>query len=461
MACVAMFAPACAVHKPMNKPATSHGAQCDALIGKLEFHIHKAKTRDAQYAVVEGYPLYRVDRLLEALVQDVQTTEQRLEWLRLAAENSVESYLVEFHNLPPERKTQFPSGDDIAATLRDCAWQQTAQLQQPNKWENFKAKVVVPSEYYVGRRFLGLYPLTNLAMKAGIAQWQSETRELFNHNVADTSHYQRWRLNTAQKTVGEIQTNALGMPVPTKEQWQALANNFAPEWVLETLGDYDIPGQPLAKGQFKDDSVVYWQQGYGRVHGELLPQISYVIWFSERPKTDALDILGGKLDGLVWRVTLKQEASGAWEPLIYDSIHPCGCYHLFFPTPKFEHCAVDDTRESAFVPQAAPESSFAIWVQSATHYLRRLQSADKLEAKPYRLAPLNTLRYAQQEQSRLFDSAGIVRETARLERVLLWTSGLESPGAMRQWGNHATAFSGERYFDEVDLFDQEFCLVNP
>jgi hypothetical protein len=34
--------------------------------------------------------------------------------------------------------------------------------------------------------------------------------------------------------------------------------------------------------------------------------------------------------------------------------------------------------------------------------------------------------------------------------------GIASPGAMRQWGRHATAFIGRRHFDDPRLFDQRF-----
>jgi len=36
------------------------------------------------------------------------------------------------------------------------------------------------------------------------------------------------------------------------------------------------------------------------------------------------------------------------EPLVYDSIHPCGCYHLFFPTRS----------RNAFVPASLTRHEF-------------------------------------------------------------------------------------------------------
>ena len=89
--------------------------------------------------------------------------------------------------------------------------------------------------------------------------------------------------------------------------------------------------------------------------GEPALQLVYTIWFPARPKKNPLDIVGGRLDGLVWRVTLAPDGT----PQVYDSIHPCGCYHLFFPAPGVERKPLpedrpEDIRETATVPQPAP-----------------------------------------------------------------------------------------------------------
>jgi hypothetical protein len=62
----------------------------------------------------------------------------------------------------------------------------------------------------------------------------------------------------------------------------------------------------------------------------LLLQLVYTLSFPERPARGVVDFLAGRLDGVTWRVTLAPDG----EPLVYDSIHPCGCYHVFFPTPR-------------------------------------------------------------------------------------------------------------------------------
>jgi hypothetical protein len=39
--------------------------------------------------------------------------------------------------------------------------------------------------------------------------------------------------------------------------------------------------------------------------------------------------------------------------------------------------------------------------------------------------------------------------------------GIESAGAMRQWGRHATAFVGRRHFDEAQLIERYFAPAPP
>ena len=39
--------------------------------------------------------------------------------------------------------------------------------------------------------------------------------------------------------------------------------------------------------------------------------------------------------------------------------------------------------------------------------------------------------------------------------------GVLGPGAMRQWGRHATAFVGRRHFDDPWLLERYFTLTKP
>ena len=59
----------------------------------------------------------------------------------------------------------------------------------------------------------------------------------------------------------------------------------------------------------------------------------------------------------------------------------------------------------------------------------------------------------------LFLSDGIVPGSERGERYFFWPMGIPQPGAMRQWGHHATAFVGRRHFDDPDILERYFELT--
>ena len=56
---------------------------------------------------------------------------------------------------------------------------------------------------------------------------------------------------------------------------------------------------------------------------------------------------------------------------------------------------------------------------------------------------------------------GIVPGTERGERLLFWPMGIDSPGAMRQWGRQPTAFVGRMHFDDARLIEERFELKAP
>jgi len=77
----------------------------------------------------------------------------------------------------------------------------------------------------------------------------------------------------------------------------------------------------------------------------------------------------------------------------------------------------------------------------------------------YSLADYNQLRslpYSRDNRRSIFNQNSIVPESERLERFILWTTGVLSPGAMRQWGRHAVAFVGRRNFDDPFFMDRMF-----
>ena len=84
-------------------------------------------------------------------------------------------------------------------------------------------------------------------------------------------------------------------------------------------------------------------------------------------------------------------------------------------------------------------------------------------ANSYRYADDDALRSLAAGEGRrsLFGEDGIVAASSRLERFLFWPMGVPNPGALRQWGRHATAFVGRRHFDDPDLMEKSFRDISP
>jgi hypothetical protein len=206
---------------------------------------------------------------------------------------------------------------------------------------------------------------------------------------------------------------------------------------------------------------VYGHPAWTRYEDRVLLQLVYTLWFPERPPQSEGDPLAGKLDGITWRVTLAPDG----EPLVYDAIHPCGCYHQFFPTPRAtERPGPGGMEEWMFSPQSLPRIADGerplVRIATGTHHIERVgvvhgtDSLVRYELRPY--GELRSLiRYAGGRAS-VFGEDGLVPGTERAERLVFWPMGIASAGAMRQWGRQATAFVGRRHFDDADLFEKRF-----
>lgn len=272
--------------------------------------------------------------------------------------------------------------------------------------------------------------------------------------------------------------NPLDVPDLRSEQLLRLAETFAPDFLVDVTSDADRIGHPVwladgVPGIDPDDPVAFVRLDHAWLDGEVVAQLVYQIWFAARPRAGTFDLLGGALDGLVWRVTLGADGRA----LVYDTIHPCGCYHFFFPMPGIVRKAqpqdeASDVRETIEVPQIAPTlgqgERMTVALASGSHYVAGLAASSEIgRAWPewrYRLAidptipdaALRSLPDPAGGRRSLYGPDGLVAGSERGERWLLWPMGIASPGAMRQWGRHPTAFVGRRHFDDPYLIDGAF-----
>jgi len=336
----------------------------------------------------------------------------------------------------------------------------------------------VADSYITANRIAGVYPISNWFVKRGINRLQEKIKQTFS--LATKSSIANATLETyAPKEVpgiGEEEisqllmagtVNALAMPSFNKQDKETLFSYFAPVWELDQVSEDDHIGSPYWRANQKlgintSDSVVYQYLSYTRLDGQVLLQFNYIIWFPARPATSGVDILAGHLDGITWRVTVSTDG----KILMYDSMHNCGCYHMFFPISETGVSRLTQSRgeESILVPQQVAMLQTGqrvhLRIASGSHYIEAVTNKPvNSRHYTYRFDDYNELRSLAGVDGKhlsMFGVNGIVPGTSRKERWLLWPMGVEDAGAMRQWGHHATAFIGRRHFDDADLLERYF-----
>ena len=478
---------------PAPPPLSSHlqsasdqERTCAQLFENLDAKVRESGVQDAQAARLSGYPYLRADRFLASFTGMSLDDTAFDDWVSRMQHLARQGWNVELATLPPrfslsDRSPQILGGgrDSLAQDIAACGGRlRDIDLSTRAGRERLRERVRVPSDYVTWERVLGLYPLTALVFAHGIDRWHEETLRTFTQPVSELPVRGRLLrfvpLQRPQPTAAEIAAilersarNPLAIPDPDGHDKELLFTAFAPAFEVDAAGPDDLIGGPrwTADPVAQIDTarpVVYRLISHTRFHGKVLLQLNYVIWFPARPRSSGLDLLGGHIDGLVWRVTLGADGL----PLAYDSIHNCGCYHLFFPTSRLRpKPPPQKLEESAFVPQQAPSlaqpQGLTLYLASGTHYLERVLAGSVRQAQTvaYDFSDYDELRSLPLPgggRRSLFGEDGIVPGTERGERWLFWPMGVPDPGAMRQWGHHATAFVGRRHFDDPDLLERYF-----
>jgi hypothetical protein len=439
----------------------------------LDRAIDEAGVRDAQHARVAGFPYLRVDRTLAALRERAAQSSPALNaYAERLGELDFEARAHEIANLPRERierKFALQRTRDCGRLLREL------DLARPQARAAMLQGARVPDEYSLAGRVVGLYPLTRLAFARGIRRWEEETTESFKSEKSDSGvRYAppsgNWLPRRAVAGVlARANFDPLRQPQLSERDFASLAEIYAPSFEIAISGEHDRFGELRWRRGAQVPEVnaaelaVYVHPAYTRYGERLLLQLVYTIWFPERPPRGAVDFLAGHLDGIIWRVTLAPDG----EPLVYDSIHPCGCYHLFFPTPRARpRPAPDALEEWAFVPHSLPrvgeEERPVVRLASGTHYIEGVslvRGPDSLTRYVFHAYDeLRSLPRLDGGRASAFGPDGLIAGTERLERLFFWPTGVPSAGAMRQWGRHATAFVGRRHFDDADLIERRFEL---
>ena len=497
-----------------TRPAAplSEAAVCADWVDKLDAVTRQAGVSDGGSHRLPDYPFLRSDRFLASFGDEAAyNTAAFGAWVGRLAELDRDARDAELSNLPlqflPLLITDDAAGKQrIQATTQACAGLAVGVLLQSAPMATapgrrlLAAQAQVDDDYSVAKRALGLYPLTRVLFFAGVQRWQQSTAEKFAAKAPSQATPVK-RYSPASEPVPAAQIaeayarrkpDALGIPRLSPLDAALLLRAYAPDLHIETRGSYDRfgalqwgsdsmpsdavpPGSAQAPSVLTDQPVVYQRIAHTRYQNQTLLQLVYSVWFPERPRASSIDLFSGQLDSVVLRLTLAPDGT----PWLYDSIHSCGCYHLFFPTssarpltpPSTGASSTPEPIEWAFIPATLPAlkpgQRMTLHLESQTHYvkgLRPLVAAADGPPTPYALlddAALRTLPVSgalRGNTRSAFWPNGIVPGTERGERALFWPMGIDSPGAMRQWGRQPTAFVGRRHFDDARLMELRFEL---
>ena len=481
-----LSATGCATQQPPQRDHLDSGndrlAECARWFAALDEAVSRSSVNDIAARRVVGFPYLRIDRFLAAMKDSAQSDRQiYLAWVERMRALDADGRRVEIANLPATMIDDMAIGgrDELVLRSEDCAGELlSADSSDLNAEAELYRRAFVPDDYSKFKRALGLYELTRLPFYAGVRAWQDRASQTFadarqgkppahpmlRYVPPDIPVYSRREVS---KILARASKHPLGLPQLTDRERDRLFATYAPIFEVETSGDPDRIGRLYWSSATTPQvdvsrAVVYRRLGYTRVENRTLLQLVYTAWMPERPKEGSFDLLGGHLDGIVWRVTLAPNG----EPVLFDSIHPCGCYHMFFPTPRLEPLPAPlHTLEWSFTPTTLPtipeNSRLKVSVQTRTHYLRDVSPGDSTDGTEYRFAEydeLRTLPLPGGGSRSIFGPDGLIAGTERGERFLFWPMGIASAGAMRQSGTQATAFVGRRHFDDADILEKRFRL---
>lgn len=476
----ALLLTGCATHpaRPMRFGDSGPAGNCADFFASLDRQIASAGVTDSGDCRVKDYPYLRTNRFLASFRKDAMDRHAFTAWVDHMQALDQAARRHEIANLPTTDSPAPASADTKNAligrvvTCGDLLKAEDFQGADP-RIEELQELVDVPDEYSLLRRTLGLYPLFRVFVSMGVDKWHADARETFSTQSPSGWPAIRYapekfvELPSSRQIMERTRPDALGIPVYAPVDLQALFRIYAPVWEVQILDEHDRIGAPFwrFKGELGINTghpLTYTLLSFTRFGKNILTQLNYIVWFPSRPKDNVLDIYGGFLDGINYRITLDNHGA----PLLYEIIHNCGCWYMAFPTKKLHVREKNDYAESPLILQTLeinPASELmTISMKSRTHAVQHLYPMARepqSETSFYTLADYEQLRSLSRDKdgrAGMFDPDGVAIGSQRLERFIFWPTGVLSPGAMRQWGRQAVAFVGTRHFDDPFFMDKLF-----
>lgn len=450
--------------------------RCATFFALLDEHLVKENTVDGGYARVKHFPYLRVDRFIASFAGEVDDDNALHAWIDRMQALDRSARVSEIANLSNATVSSMQIVGGRQALLKrvaECGDRlRQNDLAAADSRRHLRERVKVPDDYIVSRRALGLYPLTKWLVYLGVGRWHRDARGQFSPAPPQGWTSMRYvpasmaSPTAAAQIIGQAERDGLGIPVFSTAERRVLFQSHAPVWEIQFQSEDDRIGWPgfSRNGSIDVDTnrpVTFGLLSFTRFETAILTQLNYIVWFPSRPKHSFWDIYGGLLDGVNYRVTL--DSTGA--PILYETIHNCGCYYKAYPTDRLHPRPSIAYAEPPLIlsaPRPTPRATrMVVAMDSGTHYVRHLYPFSKAQSgiATYTMAEYDLLKrlpHASGKVKSLFNRYGIVAGSERLERFILWPMGVYSPGAMRQWGRHAVAFVGRRHFDDPFYLEKLF-----
>ena len=480
------------IHHTYFYHASPEVLKCLELYDTLDKSIIESQSTDAQYRRMPGFPFLKTSRFLASTLNKLSnqpsTHPENLQawqdWLTASNSIAIESLIIE--NLSVESLTTSFSNEPVSQqSLIHCGNKLITQLTQSNSldWQTeIKRLSQVPPHYQSWKRVLGFYPLLAYPFKQGVKNELVVTTQREENYAPENSSIVLYsfesKLANATRAVRDsfiepmsIKTNDAGIPIiESALEDQLLAQHSPNVAVSHPQASHNLIGSLMRDENHQltlntQQPSLYTWLDYGYFNDAPTIRLNYSFWFTERPKKNRWDLLGGTLDGLIWRVHL--DLNG--QPIAWDSIHNCGCWYRIHPAQDYEikSKARSFFDEPFYVgPSLSPDNTNkALLLENDTHHIITVKSHFEnittiknilgtqqpylsLKALPLQASPDTSLKY-----EKTFDQNGLIPDSQRLERFIFWPMGVLSAGAMRVAGTHAISFIGQRHFDDPFLLN--------
>lgn len=387
----------------------------------IDAAVKQAGTTDAEYARIDGFPYFRLNRFLASYDFSKLQGPARTEWIDHLVQADKDERAIEIGNLPAMQRGILYGklGRDPVQSVDACA--DTLRAFDHQKPEAHKA---LPSRAVVGggdpspARAAGWTPDRLAAVVAATPPALGDVTIFEPMGPKPMSAY------TVKLLVNQSRSKELHIPEPKDEAADRLLTGFAP-MVRVTGKPDDAMVIPVWKdGKISSEynaAVAYAKFSQARWKGEPVLQVAYFIWFKAAP-----------LDSLIWRVTIGPDGRA----LAYDTVHADGSnYLLLLADPKLKASG------AATLPEIPDGARLVLTIDGATHDIRHVGVWDGVTRDNYLVVEYDRLR-------RLYYHAGETRSLFGPDG----SSGTAA-GAPRQWA-HQKLDNGA-YFDAPDLLEKQ------